>query len=127
MDLDRLNKWLTLVANFGVLVGIIFLILELSQNTQALRANAIQNSTDLARQQVMMFSQDADVVRITLAEDVDEQLNELKARVKGASEPAAPVSEVNQNGNDGLLIVWRNMRVLGAQGVQPVHDLPEED
>jgi hypothetical protein len=72
MKIERVNQWLTLLANFGVMIGIIFLILELNQNTQALRANAIQNSTELAREQVMMFSQDADVVRITLVEDLDE-------------------------------------------------------
>lgn len=53
------------------MVGIIFLIVELNQNTQALRANAIQNSTEVAKEQVMMFAQNPDVVRITLVEDLD--------------------------------------------------------
>ena len=38
MDKDRLNRWLTLGANFGVLLGIILLILELDQNREMLRA-----------------------------------------------------------------------------------------
>ena len=38
MDKDRLNRWLTLGANLGVLVGIILLILELDQNREMLRA-----------------------------------------------------------------------------------------
>lgn len=31
MNLDRLNQWLSLVANVGVLVGLVFLIVELNQ------------------------------------------------------------------------------------------------
>ena len=38
MDKDRLNRWLTLGANLGVLVGIILLILELDQNREMMRA-----------------------------------------------------------------------------------------
>jgi len=36
MKLEELNKWLTLGANLGVLVGIAFLAYEISQNTEAL-------------------------------------------------------------------------------------------
>ena len=38
MDSDRLNRWLTLGANLGVLVGIILLIVELEQNREMMRA-----------------------------------------------------------------------------------------
>lgn len=34
MDYSTLNQWLTLGANFGVLVGIVFLIVEIKQNTE---------------------------------------------------------------------------------------------
>ena len=34
MELSQLNEWLTLAANLGVLVGIIFLIVEIRQNTE---------------------------------------------------------------------------------------------
>jgi len=33
MDTDRLNRWLTLVANLGVIAGIVFLAIEIRQNT----------------------------------------------------------------------------------------------
>ncbi len=33
MELSQLNEWLTLAANLGVLVGIVFLIVEIKQNT----------------------------------------------------------------------------------------------
>ena len=38
MDSDRLNRWLTLIANTGVLVGIVFLAVELRQNNENLAA-----------------------------------------------------------------------------------------
>ena len=40
MDADKLNKWLTLGANLGVLVGILFLAVELKQNNELLQAQA---------------------------------------------------------------------------------------
>ena len=38
MNLDNLNKWLTLSANFGVLLGIFFLAYEVRQNTDSLQS-----------------------------------------------------------------------------------------
>ena len=38
MESDRLNRWLTLGANVGVLIGIILLIVELDQNRDMMRA-----------------------------------------------------------------------------------------
>ena len=38
MKLKKLNAWLTLVANFGVIAGLIFLGYEIRQNTTQLRA-----------------------------------------------------------------------------------------
>ena len=34
MNLDKLNQWLSLMANLGVLVGLIFLIVELNQSNR---------------------------------------------------------------------------------------------
>ena len=36
--MDKLNQWLTLIANVGVLVGIFFLAFEVQQNTTAIRS-----------------------------------------------------------------------------------------
>ena len=45
MDPDRLNRWLTLGANIGVLIGIALLMVELNQNRDMMRA---QTRHDLA-------------------------------------------------------------------------------
>ncbi len=38
MKAKRINRWLTLGANFGVLIGIILLLVELDQNSTMMRA-----------------------------------------------------------------------------------------
>ena len=44
--IERLNRWLTLAANIGVLAGILFLSFELRQNTVASRLQAASNFQD---------------------------------------------------------------------------------
>ncbi len=43
---DRVNQWLTLGANMGVLIGLILLIVELNQNSDLLRAQIHQARSD---------------------------------------------------------------------------------
>jgi len=43
MSLDGINKWLALAANLGVLAGIVFLGLEVRQNSEALLAGSRQD------------------------------------------------------------------------------------
>ena len=64
--MDRLNVWLTLAANLGVIAGIIFLGLEIQQNTRMMQAAAIQDSTGIAREQILMFATDAETNRIAM-------------------------------------------------------------
>jgi len=42
LESDRLNRWLTLGANLGVLVGIILILIELNQNANLMRAQMTQ-------------------------------------------------------------------------------------
>ena len=44
--LDRINRWMMLAANIGVLIGILFLVFELRQNTVASRVEAASNFQD---------------------------------------------------------------------------------
>ena len=54
MKMERLNRWLTLTANVGVLLGIVFLAYELRQNNAFLEADAghqlAQNRTSYFRE-----------------------------------------------------------------------------
>ena len=47
MEPDKVNRWLTLGANIGVLIGIILLVVELSQNRDMIRA---QTRNDISQQ-----------------------------------------------------------------------------
>ncbi len=44
--LDSINSWLTLSANLGVLLGIIFLAIEIQQNTNMMQAQTSESITD---------------------------------------------------------------------------------
>jgi hypothetical protein len=46
MDGDRINRWLTLGANIGVLIGIILILAELNQNAVLMRAQMTQARGD---------------------------------------------------------------------------------
>ncbi len=48
MDADKINRWLTLGANIGVLAGIIFLALEIQQNSELMRVQINQARADAA-------------------------------------------------------------------------------
>ena len=46
MNFDKLNQWLSLCANLGVLLGIIFLAVELNQNTSMMKSQTRDAMTD---------------------------------------------------------------------------------
>ncbi len=71
MELEKLNRWLTLFANIGVLAGIIFLAFEISQNTQTMQAAAIRESTNIARDHLYFLAGDSDMARIERLGDED--------------------------------------------------------
>jgi hypothetical protein len=46
MNADRVNRWLTLGANIGVVIGLMLLIFELNQNSDLVRAQIHQARSD---------------------------------------------------------------------------------
>ena len=46
MNADSVNRWLTLSANIGVVIGLILLLIELDQNSDLLRAQIHQARSD---------------------------------------------------------------------------------
>ena len=57
MNTDTVNRWLTLGANIGVLIGIIFLAFELQQNNELLQSQA-QETQALSIQAATTLDQD---------------------------------------------------------------------
>ncbi|MEE8262408.1 MAG: hypothetical protein V3R83_08100 [Gammaproteobacteria bacterium] len=45
MDTDKVNRWLTLTANLGILIGLVLLIVEIRQNSQLMRAQINMDRT----------------------------------------------------------------------------------
>ena len=68
MDFDKLNKWLTLVANVAILGGLVFLALEIQQNTNAIRSTAVQELISVAREHPLMYVQNPEVNRLAMAD-----------------------------------------------------------
>ena len=48
MNAEKMNSWLSLGANFGVVVGLMLIIVEIGQNTEMMRAQINQSRTDTA-------------------------------------------------------------------------------
>jgi len=48
MKSERLERWISLGANIGVLAGIVFLAIEIQQNTETTRAQMIQSRAEIA-------------------------------------------------------------------------------
>ena len=48
MNTDKLNTWLSLGANVGVVIGLMLLIIEINQNTEMMQAQINQSRTDTA-------------------------------------------------------------------------------
>jgi hypothetical protein len=69
MDLDKLNKWLTLLTNFGVVAGLIFLAIEIRQNQTLLEQN----------QQTILRDQELQILSATQSEV--EMFNDLRAQI----------------------------------------------
>ena len=53
-----------ILGTIGVIASMIFVGLEVRQNTQAVRASAIQESTNVARQQVLTIAADPELMRL---------------------------------------------------------------
>jgi len=55
--MDRLNQWLALVANLGVVVGIAFLAYEIQMNTESLDENRKLTRADMERQMIQQYDE----------------------------------------------------------------------
>ena len=78
MELDRVRGWLGLIANFGVLIGIALVILELSQNREAIQA---QTRTELSNTVVELLTAnmgDGQYADILYRGNVGEPLTEVE-------------------------------------------------
>ena len=64
MNNDRLNRWLSLGANFGVLVGLILLVYEVRQNSDLMRAQISMERATTNIQLLASFANGGDLIPI---------------------------------------------------------------
>ena len=71
MEFEKANNILALIANLGVIVGIIFVVVEISQNTEQLAAQDRYNRLEVVRAATAFRLEDADLGKAlrTPAED----------------------------------------------------------
>ena len=69
MSLDNINKWLTLLANFGVVVGLVALILELNQSQRLAESTAYQTRISEIEQSERELALSGDLAEIIVKYD----------------------------------------------------------
>ena len=74
LDSDRLNRWLTLGANLGVLIGIILLVFELNQNRDMMRAQTRNEMSNNIVNLLNASATNSDLARIMRRANAGEQL-----------------------------------------------------
>ena len=68
MNFDRWKDITELAGIVAIVASLIFVAIEVNQNTRALRAEAIQRSTEVAREQLLLLAENEDVVRISMTD-----------------------------------------------------------
>jgi len=78
MDTNNANRWLTLGANIGVLIGIVLLIVELDQNRDMIRA---QTRNDISRNitdHLSLLGGDEKLTSLMLRAEAGEELSRIE-------------------------------------------------
>jgi len=104
---ERINKWLTLFANFGVLIGIIFLAVEVRQS----------NRIAVAATEISIRSQFSSIHELVLANDA---VAELLAKAEDANaEFSAVETEKLWAFLYGYINTWMGIEIAYENGMLP--------
>ena len=76
MKVDRFNQWITLLANAGVIAGIVFLAIEVQQNNELLTAQARRDQLDARTSNIALFLNNPDIARLELKGSSDQPLSQ---------------------------------------------------
>ena len=78
MNFDKLNKWLTLLANLGVIAGIFFLAMEVGQNNRLLQAQSSRSMLADRQSMAFMAYQDAEVAELAFKYSKGQPLSDIE-------------------------------------------------
>ena len=71
MKMSVLNHWLSLTANLGVIAGIVFLGIEIQQNTSVTRSIAAQEISNTSVEFFMRVAESPDLARVVMVAEKD--------------------------------------------------------
>jgi hypothetical protein len=74
MEADKVNRWLTLGANVGVLIGIMLLIVELDQNREMVRAQTRNDISQQLSNRLLVIGSDSQVANLKRRAETGEEL-----------------------------------------------------
>jgi len=80
MNTDNVNKWLTLSANIGVVIGLVLLIVEIGQNTEMMRAQINQSRTEAAQSEQQATYNSDYMPAVLVKRDKGERLSDEEIR-----------------------------------------------
>ncbi len=115
MKNSQISEWLTLFANLAVVAGIIFLAIEVSQNTAMIEAQMSQGRAETAMDQAESLYNSDHLPEIFLAMEQEQQLTDLQ-RVRFT----AYLRAFNRNQDNLLHQVEQGF--LGANTLRSVRD-----
>jgi hypothetical protein len=75
MEPDKVNRWLTLGANVGVLVGIILLVIELDQNRDMIRAQTRNDISQQLSNRLLLVASNSELNSVTRRAKLGEELS----------------------------------------------------
>jgi hypothetical protein len=79
MKTSVLNEWLSLAANLGVIAGIVFLGVEIQQNTAVTRSAAAQEISNVSVEFFMRVAENSDLARVVkVATENPSELSEVE-------------------------------------------------
>jgi len=108
VDTDNVNKWVSLLANFGVLAGIVFLALEIQQSNKIAMATAEMSIRD------HYFENNQMVV-------VEDRVAELFVKAKNPNAEFSAIETEKINSYIWMnLNTWRAIEVAYSNGLLPI-------
>lgn len=100
MNSEKINEWLTLLANFAVIVGIVVLVVEINQNTQAIRLSSYQDLTGRIVE-MNQFTMDNPSMR-----SISQKLGLDQSACSRNDVSAVTLNEEESNALGNLLFIW---------------------
>ena len=103
MESTKLNSWLTLAANIGVILGLLLLVVEIRQNTAASRAQTAQAIIDSSRNFLVGIAMDENFARLRESGQSDVRTFPILILIVSPYIPAETGFTFKMSGFNGLL------------------------